>query len=184
MSGQHLPEPVQPEAAEVAAKSPPTFTVSSFSQEPILGFRDILGIKSTDERVRQFDRTRTQFESIDTGLSHWIQVSLQTHPEHGDIAAQNAKLSVGAPKGRAKFPKLPSFSNFGVTSSGNPEGPPSGHGHVRRSSAPLNKQQVEQRGKEILHTAGMLGGRAGEAAKGFFARGRSKLKGNGEKVDA
>lgn len=184
MSGRHLPEPVQPEAAEVAAKSPPTFTVSSFSQEPILGFRDILGIKSTDERVRQFDRTRTQFESIDTGLSHWIQVSLQTHPEHGDLAAQNAKLSVGAPKGRAKFPKLPSFSNFGVTSSGNPEGPPPGHGHVRRSSAPLNKQQVEQRGKEILHTAGMLGGRAGEAAKGFFARGRSKLKGNGEKVDA
>lgn len=186
MSGQHLPEPVQSEAADVAATKspPPTFTATNFSHEPILGFRDILGIKSTDERVRQFDRTRTQFEAIDTGLNHWIQFTLQTHPEHGDIVAQNSKLTVAAPKGKGKFPKLPSFSNFGVSSSGNPEGPPSGHGHVRRSSAPMNKQQVEQRSKDILHTAGMLGGRAGEAAKGFFSRGRSKFKSNGEKVDA
>lgn len=187
MSGQNLPELVQPEAADVNEKAaPPTFASTSLSQEPILGFRDILGIKSTDERVRQFDRTRTQFEGIDTGLNHWIQITLQSHPEHNDVAAQNSKITLGAPKGggRAKFPKLPSFSNFGVMSSGAPEGPPPGHGHVRRSSAPMNKQQVEQRGKEILHTAGMLGGKAGEAAKGFFNRGRSKFKGNGEKVDA
>lgn len=186
-SGHNLPEvvPTQPEpAATDFASPPPTFTATSFSQQPILGFRDILGIKSSDERVRQFDRTRTQFESIDSGLSHWLQVTIQNHPEHSDIVSQGMKLSVGAPKGRSKFPKLPSFGNFGTSSSAaQPVGTPPGHGHVRRSSAPLNKQQVEQRGKDLLHSAGMLGGRAGEAAKGFFARGRSKFKGNGEKVD-
>ena len=186
-SGHHLPEVVSPQpepAVTDFASQQPAITAISFSQQPILGFRDILGIKSSDERVRQFDRTRTQFESIDTGLSHWLQVTLQTHPEHGDIVSQSTKLSVGAPKGRSKFPKLPSFGNLGASSSSaQPVGPPPGHGHVRRSSAPLNKQQVEQRGKDLLHTAGMLGGRAGGVAKGLFARGRSKFKGNGEKVD-
>ena len=187
ISGQHLPEVVYPPPTEppAGAHQPPVPTSNALVPIPknMLGFRDILGIRSADERIRAFDRTREQFGSFDTGLTHWMQVTLEAHPEHGDIVGQNMKLSAGASKalGRSKFPKLPSLGNFGASNS---QGAPPGHGHVRRTSAPLGSMKVEQRGKDFLHTAGNLGGRAGEAAKGFFARGRSKFKGSGnEKVD-
>lgn len=196
ISGRYLPE-VVPQPMESAAapendeSQPPVPATTAPNPMPpipstVLGFRDILGIKSSDERVRAFERTRAQFGAIDTGLNYWIQVTIEAHPEHTDIVGQNLKLSAGAQKqlGKGKFPKLPSLGNF--ASHRHTEGAPAGHGHVRRTSAPLgammNKQQVEQRGKDMLHTAGVLGGRAGEVAKGFFARGRSKFKGN-EKVD-
>jgi hypothetical protein len=155
----------------------------------LLGFRDIMGIQSSEERVRAFDRTRDQFATIDTGLKNWLQVVIRAHPEHMDVVEQSMKAPSVEPKAvvsKGKFPKLSSLGHF---TSSNPDGPPSGSGHARRPSAPLgsimNKQQVEQRGKDLLHTAGALSGRAGEAAKGFFAKGRNKLKrGETDKVDS
>jgi hypothetical protein len=168
-----LPEPKMPQTVE------PT----------LLGFRDIMGIQSSDERVRAFDRTREQFATIDTGLKNWLQVVIRAHPEHMDVVEQSMKVSTVEPKAvvsKGKFPKLPSLGHF---TSSNQDGPPSGSGHARRPSATLgskmNKQQVEQRGKDLLHTAGALGGLAGSAAKGLFAKGRNKLKrGEADKVDA
>ncbi|KAF7136900.1 hypothetical protein CNMCM5793_006515 [Aspergillus hiratsukae] len=166
-----LPEP----------KMPPTV------EPTLLGFRDIMGIQSSDERVRAFDRTRDQFATIDTGLKNWLQVVIRAHPEHMDVVEQSMKVSTVEPKAvvsKGKFPKLSSLGHF---ASSNQDGPPSASGHARRPSATLaskmNKQQVEQRGKELLHTAGALGGLAGSAAKGLFAKGRNKLKrGEAEKA--
>ncbi|PKY07931.1 hypothetical protein P168DRAFT_314063 [Aspergillus campestris IBT 28561] len=177
------PADAGPVDAEPVADVPPAVSAptESPSLEPsLLGFRDILNMPRSEDRVRAFHQTRTQFGSIDTGLNRWIQVVVQAHPEHQDVVAQSRKQSTGEPKvvvSRGKFPKLPSLSGpFGAHG----DGSPGGSGHARRPSGPiLNKQQVEQRGKELLHTAGVLGGRAGQTAKGLFARGRSKLKGNG-----
>ncbi|KAF9892806.1 hypothetical protein FE257_000395 [Aspergillus nanangensis] len=167
--------------------SAPAPTAPPSIESSLLGFRDILNMKTSDDRVQAFNNTRDQFASIDTGLNHWIQVTVHDHPQHTDVVAQSWNQSSAAPKytaSRGKFPKLPSLGNFGAS---NPDGSPSGSGHVRRPSAPLgsmmNKQQVEQRGKDLLHTAGVLGGKAGEAAKGLFAKGRSKFKGGNEKVE-
>lgn len=184
----HLPEVVNRQSLEERSplpepKMPPTV------EPTLLGFRDIMGIQSSDERVRAFDRTRDQFATIDTGLKNWLQVVIRAHPEHMDVVEQSRKASSIEPKAvvsKGKFPKLSSLGHF---TSSNQDGHPSGPGHARRPSAPLgsimNKQQVEQRGKDLLHTAGALGGRAGEAAKGLFAKGRNKLKrGESEKVDA
>ncbi|KAH1571223.1 hypothetical protein V6Z96_002165 [Aspergillus fumigatus] len=184
----YLPEVVNRQSLEERSplpepKMPPTV------EPTLLGFRDIMGIQSSDERVRAFDRTRDQFATIDTGLKNWLQVVIRAHPEHMDVVEQSRKASSIEPKAvvsKGKFPKLSSLGHF---TSSNQDGHPSGPGHARRPSAPLgsimNKQQVEQRGKDLLHTAGALGGRAGEAAKGLFAKGRNKLKrGESEKVDA
>ncbi|RAH84802.1 hypothetical protein BO86DRAFT_386876 [Aspergillus japonicus CBS 114.51] len=170
------------------------------SVEPtLLGFREILGMPTPEARTQAFNDTRAKFATIDTGLAHWIQVTVHAHPEHADVVDKSAKLAAGGAVPavsvpRKKFPKLSSLGNFGSSSQLDvSSGMPSGSGisgisggaggHARRPSAPLgammNKQQVEQRGKELLHSAGVLGGRAGEAAKGLFARGRSKLKGGG-----
>ncbi|PWY68535.1 hypothetical protein BO94DRAFT_540212 [Aspergillus sclerotioniger CBS 115572] len=159
-------------------------TAPATIEPTLLGFRDILGMKTSEDRVRAFNETRAKFGTIDTGLNQWLSFTVHTHPEHHDVVEKSTKLSTSGPKApvsRGKFPKLAALGKTDLA--------PSGSGHVRRPSAPLgammNKQQVEQRGKELLHTAGVLGGRAGEAAKGFFARGRSKLKGGGnDKVDS
>ncbi|PYH60415.1 uncharacterized protein BO96DRAFT_328592 [Aspergillus niger CBS 101883] len=188
--GQYLPEVYNAEVIpdSHADEGPQTgsdrgaprvmFTTPATVEPTLLGFREILAMKTSEERVRAFNDTRTKFGTIDTGLNQWISVTVQTHPEHNDVVEKSTKLtSTGAkaPVSRGKFPKLAALGKADLS--------PSGSGHARRPSAPLgammNKQQVEQRGKELLHTAGVLGGRAGEAAKGFFARSRSKLKGGG-----
>jgi hypothetical protein len=49
-----------------------------------------------------------------------------------------------------------------------------------------NKQSGQQtKGKDLLHSAGVFGGKASKAGKGFFAKGKSKLRGSGsgDKVD-
>ncbi|KAI9045659.1 uncharacterized protein KD926_008076 [Aspergillus affinis] len=169
--------------AEHPVSFPPPRTSSSSGPTP-LGFREIMGKPTSNERVQAFNETREQFSMIDTGLSHWIQVTVHAHPEHSDVVEQSFKLSTGEPKlggSRGKFPKLPSLGTFATSGGQDPS--PSGSGHVRRPSAPLgsmmNKQQVEQRGKDLLHSAGMLGGQAGKTAKSLFAKGRSKFKGGG-----
>ncbi|RJE22795.1 hypothetical protein PHISCL_04853 [Aspergillus sclerotialis] len=151
------------------------------SVEPaLLGFRDILGIKSSSERVRAFNRTRDQFAEIDTGLNHWIRVTINAHPEHMDTVEQSLTSAGSAPKPSTsrKFPKLGSLGNLASAA-------PTGSLHVRRPSGHMmNRQHVEQRGKDLLHSAGVLGGRAGGAAKGFFAKGKSKFnRGGADKVD-
>ncbi|KAI9821478.1 MAG: hypothetical protein M1832_003325 [Thelocarpon impressellum] len=49
----------------------------------------------------------------------------------------------------------------------------------------LTTHQVQAKGKDILHTAGVFGGKANVAAKGLFAKGKSRFRGSGgEKVDS
>ncbi|KAF4152543.1 hypothetical protein CNMCM6069_001975 [Aspergillus lentulus] len=175
----YLPEVINRQSLE--ERSPlPEPKMPPMVEPTLLGFRDIMGIQSSEERVRAFDRTRDQFSTIDTGLKNWLQVVIRAHPEHMDVVEQSMKAPSVEPKAVAPKGKFPKLSSLGHFTSSNQDGPPSGPGHARRPSAPLgsimNKQQVEQRGKDLLHTAGALGGRAGEAAKGLFAKGRNKLK--------
>ncbi|THC93950.1 hypothetical protein EYZ11_006561 [Aspergillus tanneri] len=188
----HLPEVVdaEPAASETHVEESCLATSglrtpgppNSSSGPTPLGFREILGKSTSAERVRAFNQTREQFSCIDTGLSYWIRVTMQAHPEHMDVVGKSPKLSTGESKpsgSRGKFPKLGSLGTFA-----HPDPSGSGSGHTRRPSAPLggmmNKQQVEQRGKDLLHTAGVLGGQAGKTAKSLFAKGRSKFKGDKE----
>ncbi|KAE8359896.1 hypothetical protein BDV27DRAFT_47763 [Aspergillus caelatus] len=199
VSGRYLPEVVNAQTVgdayspavanqDTVAPAPAHAPTQSPSIEAsLLGFRDILELKTSDERVQAFNKTREQFMTIDTGLNNWLRVTIHAHPEYADVVQQSLKQTTDEskyPVPRAKFPKLPSLGNL---VSSHQEGS-SGSGHVRRSSTHLgsmmNKQHVEQRGKEFLHTAGVFGGKAGEAAKGLFAKGRSKFKGGGsDKVE-
>ncbi|KAL3464304.1 hypothetical protein BJX64DRAFT_254669 [Aspergillus heterothallicus] len=154
-------------------------STSASIESGLLGFKDILGFQSPEERVKAFDRTREQFAFIDTGLSNWIQVTLHAHPEHSDVVDRNSKPLSEEFKNtvpRTKFPKLSSLGNL---ASSLQEGSHSSSGHIRRPSAPLGSIKQHQVGKDFLHTAGVLGGQAGKAAKGLFSKGRSKLKGSG-----
>lgn len=139
----------------------------SAPNQPLLAFREILGIRSSQERIRAFDRTRYQFASIDTGLGDWIEATILAHPEYSEIVEQNQEFTNNHNMlpSKAKFPKLTSLGNL----ASHLDGP----GSIKRQSAQLGSQR---RGKEILHSAGLLGGKAGGAARGLFAKGRSKLR--------
>lgn len=168
------------QALEPSAPNP-----SASIESGLLGFKDILSKQSPYERIQAFDRTRDQFAAIDTGLSNWVQVTLYARPEHADVVERNSKPLSDEFKNslpRAKFPKLSSLGNL---ASSLQDGSHSTSGHIRRPSATLGSVRQNQAGKDFLHTAGVLGGHAGKAAKGLFSKSRSKLKGVGgsEKVE-
>ncbi|KAL3475073.1 hypothetical protein BJX99DRAFT_259830 [Aspergillus californicus] len=146
---------------------------STSMESGLLGFKDILGIQSSNGRVEAFNRTRDQFAAIDTGLNHWIQFTVQAHPEHFDVVKRNTQPLSDEFKNnvpRTKFPKLSSLGNLASSLQDNSH---SSSGHIRRPSAPLGSVKQGQVGKDLLHTAGVLGGQAGKAAKGFFSKGRN-----------
>lgn len=156
-------------------------------------FRKIMEIPSGNEKIRVFKDTREQFARINNGLEDWIRRSSESLPEHADLIRANGRLPGGAPTGvlppKNKFPKLSSLGNLSLPSSH--EGSSQlgySPSHVRRSSgSPLtgvmNRQNVEAKGKDFLHSAGVFGGKAGGAARGLFAKGKSKLRGGADKVD-
>ncbi|KAF4771314.1 hypothetical protein HAV15_004381 [Penicillium sp. str.  len=161
---------------------------TSLDESKLLGFRDILGITSINQRIKSFEHTRDQFATIDTGLNHWLQFTVHDHPEHADVVRQSQNLSPIVPPSdasRSRFPKLGALSNLGSLNDGTPTGPT----HIRRPSGHIgtvmNKDKVGEKGKELLHTAGAFSGKATGAAKGLFAKGRSRFRpsGGSEKVD-
>jgi hypothetical protein len=160
----------------------------SLNESQLLGFRDIIGITSINQRIKSFEHTRDQFATLDTGLNQWLQFMVHEHSEHTDVVAQSKTLSPIMPQSspsRSRFPKLPSLSNLGSSN----DGTPTSASHVRRPSghigSVMNRQNVGDKGKEFLHTAGAFSGKASGAAKGLFAKGRSKFRpsGGSDKVD-
>lgn len=176
--------PVVGQAAEREVSLP--VGTSKVDEGKLQGFRDILNKPSPVDRIRAFDQTRDQFATLDTGIKTWLEFTVHAHPEHADLVHSSQTLSSGFPRTSPttrKFPKLASLGNL----TSKEDGAPAGAGHARRPSGHIGtivtRQNVEQRGKDLLHTAGTFSGKAGEAAKGLFAKGRSKFRPSGDKVD-
>ncbi|KAJ5299807.1 hypothetical protein N7476_011364 [Penicillium atrosanguineum] len=170
----------QPEAEVVTAN----FGNSDTNESKLQGFREILALTTPQARIRAFDQTRDQFAGLDSGLTHWLELSVDDHPEHAGLVQSTQSLSADFPRtspARSKFPKLGSLGNLTTRD----ETAPANAGHIRRPSGHIgtivNRQNVAQSGKDLLHTAGSFGGKAGEAAKGLFAKGRSKFRPSGDK---
>lgn len=171
--------------------------VQSSSDPRVPGFREILLLKTPNERIHMFNDAREQFAATDPGLEHWLRVTIQTLPEHSDLVGLQERIPTNTSAhrptpSRNKFPKLPaSFTNLALqTSSGQDNSPQaSTPTHGRNPSASgfgnvISGQQVQAKGKDFLHSAGVLGGKAGGAAKGLLAKSRSRFRGSGnDKVD-
>ncbi|KAK2781523.1 hypothetical protein FQN53_000539 [Emmonsiellopsis sp. PD_33] len=174
---------------EDSRSSPTQSSQPSASQEPrVPGFREIMAIKAPEQKIKTFDQTREQFATMDTGLSAWIKEKTESLSDHSDVVERNGLLPPGAnlanrPAPRNKFAKLGSLGSLSLQPS-HQEGSTPTSGHTRQHSgtplsAMMNSQQVQAKGKDFLHSAGVLGGKAGGAAKGLFAKGRSKFRNSG-----
>ena len=130
-------------------------------QQKIPAFLEILQLMSPDERIKAYNATREVFANMNTGLSQWIQTTTTALPEHQDLLRNGGTFGiVPRPTPRPTQAQAPLKSPFS---------PPAG-------------KVATQKGKDLLHSAGIFGGKANNAAKGFFAKGKSRFRG-GDKVD-
>lgn len=189
-SPKALVQEPSPTFGEQTAELPPLPPPNA--QPKIAAFREILALKSPSERIRAYDETREQFANLNTGLAHWLAIKANELPEHTDVFVDSGRRP--AFQGHKPSPsrsKLGGLLQTGGHSSqsysNNPPSAPDGalgsaspYGYSPSvgSSGKLSSQQVQAKGKDLLHTAGVFGGKANVAAKGLFSKGKSKLRGS------
>ena len=176
----------------------------------ILAFKEIAAMKSPYQRIQTFDETRQRFASMDSGLTDWMARLQAQQEEHANVTASWAGSGMGVPTGssRSRFgkatgagapplqqpyyqqylnassPTIPSTPVSGQSRPG-PSMPTGSQQGFSPAGSKLSGQQVQSKGKDLLHTAGIFGGKAGKAGKGLLAKGKNKLRGSGagDKVD-
>ena len=168
----------------------PNVVASPTSDRP-LGFRDILQFRSPSERISNYNKTRDYWAHADHGLGNWISTTLEKKPDLATQPYPQSPPSLNA-SGTIRHKATGSISLFGKhhgsgsvqaespnSSTQSPTTPISGstfHGCGRSTS-----HQMQAKGKDFLHTAGVLSGKGMTGAKGLFAKGKSRFK--IEKVD-
>ncbi|KAI4122721.1 MAG: hypothetical protein LQ338_005652 [Usnochroma carphineum] len=173
------------------------------AQPKIQSFREILALKEAADRIKAYNETREQFANINSGLEHWLAVTMEDLPEHSDILPNGRLLGSATHKPAASRGKLggllpgntpaqqPYYQQYlnasSPTSGSNMSQVPSGsspQGYSPLSGGgKLSSQQMQARGKDLLHSAGVIGGKANVAAKGLFSKGKSKFRsGNADKA--
>jgi hypothetical protein len=181
--------PTTPVAAQDSSPKSPT------ADKP-LGAREIATLATPAERIAAYNATREYWAKYDHGLNDWLRAALEANP---DLAIQSypvQRVPTTSARHRhtgslALFGKLGGSSTHDVsaeqhnnasvpvpTNSSSPTATaPSGSGFGGR----IANQQMQLKGKDLLHTANVLGGKGMTSAKGLFAKGKSRF--GREKVD-
>lgn len=191
-SAVHEPEVKSP----ISPKSP--------SSDKPLGAREIATIGSAAERIATYNKTREQWATTDHGLSDWITATFHADPSLKTQAAQpapqlrpqsgtfrhkhTASLAMlgkftGSSNSQPSGAAAESYNSAGaqVPISGSPTAGPSKSFLSRTGSHSIQTQQMQAKGKDLLHTAGVLSGKGMTSAKGLFAKGKSRF--NRDKVE-
>jgi len=173
----------------------------------IMSFKEIANLKDRTERIQKFAETRQRFATMDTGLNDWLSAVQALHPEYAEITGTwgaGSRLSThGLASVRSRFSKATGQSTLQApyythylnanspstpatpTTQAGPSAPTGTQQGFSSAGSKLTSQQVQAKGKEFLHSAGIFGGKAGKAGKGLLAKGKNKLRsaGGGDKVD-
>ncbi|KAB8298959.1 hypothetical protein EYC80_001107 [Monilinia laxa] len=160
----------------------------------ILTFKEIVAMKDVHERVHAFDETRERFAAMDSGLHEWISALKAEQPEHHDVTGSYGGFRSSAPTGSTRRNtksglgglQLPYHQQYLNASATSQSSAPASSGIQQGFSpahAKITTQQVQAKGKEFLHSAGMFGGKAGkagfQAGKGLLAKGKNRLRAAG-----
>lgn len=200
--------PEDTNVSNVSAPSAPSSSIAaSFPTQTqtqqsvtILPFKEIAAMPLPSQRIHNYDETRQKFATMDSGLSTWISNLQSQYPEHSEVTGSFGRTTLdqskfgkqtGGPSPPLQQPYYQQYLNASSpTTPGTPTnrpGPatPVGTQHGFSPAAGITTQQVQAKGKELLHTAGVFGGKAGKVGKGLLAKGKNKLRGagGGDKVD-
>ncbi|KAI1101860.1 hypothetical protein F4804DRAFT_286791 [Jackrogersella minutella] len=179
--------------------SPPIQTVPtahSASQAKIMAFRDILNLVSAEQRIQKFDETRSQFYSMESGLSNWIAY-MSSQPEHGMGTSSQGRQAApvqgqASPSGVQPPTQQPYYQQY--LNASNPGAPlaqtgrvPSGNLQHTFTGQPISSfgssgSQVGTKSKELLQAAGAFGNKGMKSSLKLFTKGKNKLRGTGDKV--
>ena len=193
-----LPDPVDQPSKSAAAsdhiqeQSAQSLLEATTAKE--ISFREILSMSTPQERIRAYISMRHQVASQGSGLANWLQTTGSQYPEHHALLDQNGQMSIQQgdtiyhhkpSPSRSKFPRIGSYYGGGG------QQPHTEANHAPKpsfgspSSGKLTSHQVQEEGKKLLQSAGKIGGKAGGAAKGLFAKGKNKFRASsgGDKVD-
>ena len=195
------PFPEQPVLSAALGSVTPINASTKTQMSPtarILAFKEIAAIKAPQQRIQTFDEMRQRFATMDSGLLDWMSKLKGQHPEHANVTGSWSGAAFLAPS-KATGQQVPpvqqpyyqQYLNASPTASGTPvskAGPSTPSGSQQGISAAggkLTSHQVQAKGKELLHSAGIFSGKAGKAGKGLLAKGKNKLRGSGagDKVD-
>jgi len=160
----------------------------------IIPFRQITGMQTAGERIQLFNETREQFAETDQGLGDWLTLLTTQHPEYANSTSQfkdplapivGGDAAPGmVPQGAQQQQQQPYYQQYLSASSGNLVLTP---GQRPASNLPTPPQQYGTSG--FGHSGNQVGAKskvllmaAGKAGKGLLSKGKSKLRGSGEKV--
>ncbi|RFU35294.1 hypothetical protein B7463_g1047, partial [Scytalidium lignicola] len=196
----HLDQSSQPEP-----QNPVSPTIVLPQPVKIMPFKDIASMSSPYQRIQTYEQTRQQFAAMDTGLANWVIMIKSLHAEHSNATGSYAgsggdkflKPISGSQQGlqqpyyqqylNASSPTAPTSTNTARLSgsSSNPNAPLQSYSFSPAGSK-LTSHEVQAKGKELLHAAGVFGGKAGKAGKGLLAKGKNRFRssGSGDKINS
>ncbi|KAG9187637.1 hypothetical protein G6011_05508 [Alternaria panax] len=179
--------PTEDPTTPIAVRDP---SPKSPTTDKPLGAREIATLATAAERIHAYNATREYWAKYDHGLSDWLCSTLEANP---DLAIQTypvQRVPTSSARHRhtgslALFSKLGGSSSHDVSveqhnnasvpvpanATSPTTGAPSGSGFGGRTA----NQQMQLKGKDLLHTANLLGGKGMTSAKGLFAKGKSRF---------
>ncbi|GAB0136200.1 hypothetical protein EsDP_00004512 [Epichloe bromicola] len=187
-----------PALVEQHSPSPVSWTPTSQQpQSQIMSFREIMNLGSSEERIAKYNELREIFATTDSGLENWLVHLRAEHPDMGlngplfgaqgsqQVApGSNAPTQAGANNPLSQQPYY--YQQYLNASSPNTAASPTSRSrlaglpipsHPAGSAFGHSGNQIGNKSKELMHSAGKMG-------KGLLSKGRSKLRGTGDKGEA
>lgn len=167
---------------------------------PPMEFRQIMVMPSPEQRIEAYNKTRQQYFEMNSGLTDWLAgtTGMPHTPPHGQDAGRSRAGSV-AQGGPAPYYQQYINASSAATPVGGNMGMPQrqstlgamglgtqssfSSGGRSQQQAQQAAQQAREKGKELLHSAGIFGGAVGKKGKGLFKKGTSRWLGGGDKVE-
>lgn len=154
-------------------------------------FRDIMNLSTPLQRTLKFDAGRSTYATWESGLENWLSHLMTQQPEyaHATGSFSGSGLPGSSQGGHASTPsgshsQQPYYQQYLNASSPTTTGLAAGRSRLGglpmstpsgSSSFGNSGNQLGTKSKEFMHSAGKMG-------KGLFSKGRSKLRGTGDKV--
>lgn len=170
--------------------------------------KELLQIPGPYDRIRACGDVQNKIIAADTGLDEWLTAVKSENPDYADIDGNyGGSVPFVVSSTRSKFSKAlspnsntlqqPYYQQYlnassptspqpptqrSTTNSGGYAPPGSQHGGLSGFSGggtKITTQQVQAKSKELLHTAGVFGGKGMKAGKGLLAKGKSRFASRG-----
>lgn len=175
---------------ETAALEMSTTSVGPLGQLPTtMEFRDIMNLPTSDQRIAKAEEVRSSFATWESGLESWVSSLKSEHPSEYANATSSFATQSSVNPGHAATPsssqpssQQPYFQQYLNASSPTTAAPAASRTRLGGFQAPSgsstfgnSSNQLGTKGKEFMHSAGKMG-------KGLLSKGKSKLRGTGDKV--